>query len=70
MVKDQAFPSLAFLVFFVLLVSWTLRFCTVALPVFVAVDGGTGLAAGKFDIMKLESGRRTGSTLLAAACEA
>jgi hypothetical protein len=68
--KNQAFPSLAFLVFFVLLVSWTLRFCTAALPIFVAVDGGTGLAAGKFDMMKLESGSRTGSTLLVAACEA
>jgi hypothetical protein len=59
-------------VFFVFLAVEALAFPfpTAALPVFVAVDGGTGLAAGKFDMMKLESGRPSGSTLLAATCEA
>jgi len=83
--KDQAFASSGFLVFlagpeafFFLLVPslfWSvevvpLRFPIAHLPVFVAVDGGIGLAVGKFDMMKLESGRPIGSTLLAAFCEA
>jgi len=64
--------------FFVFLASWPccsvevvpLRFPTALLPIFVAVDGGTGLAAGKLEMIKAESGRASGSILLVATCEA
>lgn len=45
-----------------------LCFPAAALPILVAVVGGTGLVAGKLDMMKFESGRGVVLTVYEVAC--